>query len=213
MTLDTLTRWGADLGPWFYLVAGIAVFAEAGLLAGVVIPGETALLVAGLAAQHGWISLPWVIVVAFAAAVLGDSTGYEVGRRWGPAIRRSRLGRRIGEQRWESAQDFLRRHGPAAVLLGRFTALLRALTPGMAGMVAMPYWRRFLPWNVAGAAVWAPACVLLGYTFSASLAAVGSYLTYGPLAVLVLAAVGFAVVRTRRRAHPSHTGSSSDSLP
>jgi membrane-associated protein len=199
--LSTLMGWGAALGPWFYLVAGLAVFAEAGVLAGVVVPGETALLVAGLAAQHGWISLPWMIVIAFVAAVLGDSTGYEVGRRWGPALRRSRLGDRIGVRRWDSAQDFLRRHGPAAVLLGRFTALLRALTPGMAGMVAMPYWRRFLPWNVAGAAVWAPACVLLGFAFSASLATVGGYLTYGPLVVLVLVVIGLVAARTRRRIH------------
>ena len=80
-----------------------------------------------------------MIAVALGAAVAGDTVGYEVGRRCGPWLHRFGVGRRVGAQRWARGEQFLLRHGGKAVLLGRFTAVLRALTPGLAGMSAMPY--------------------------------------------------------------------------
>jgi membrane protein DedA with SNARE-associated domain len=142
-----------------------------------------------------------MIAVAIVAAVLGDSVGYEIGRTLGPRLRGSRLGRRIGPGRWEAAEAFLGRHGGKAVLLGRFTAVLRALTPGIAGMTHMPYLRTFLPWNVAGGVLWGAGCVLLGYGFSASLTTIGRYLTWGPLLLIGLAAAGYVLVRRRHRTH------------
>jgi membrane-associated protein len=201
--LQFLQQVGEQVGGWLYLIAGFLVFAEAALMIGVVFPGETALLVAGLAAHQGYIGLLPMIAVAFGAAVLGDSVGYEFGRTLGPRLHGSRLGRRIGPARWESAEMFLGRHGGKAVLLGRFTAVLRALTPGVAGMAHMPYLRTFLPWNLAGALVWGAGCVLLGYGFSTSLATVGRYLTWGPLLLIALLVIGYVLVRRRHRAqHP-----------
>lgn len=200
MVLTFLQRIGEHLGGWFYLIAGALTFAEAAAMIGVVFPGETALLVAGFAANRGWIGLSPMIAVAVTAAVAGDSVGYEVGRVLGPWLRRSRLGRRIGAPRWDAAERFLSRHGGKAVLLGRCTAILRALTPGMAGMTRMPYLRTFLPWNLAGGLLWGAGCVLLGYAFSASLTAVGHYLTYGPL-VLVAAALCVLIARHLRRSN------------
>ena len=85
--------------------------------------------------------------------------------------------------------------------MGRFTAVLRALTPGIAGMARMSYLRTFLPWNIVGGALWGAGCVLLGYGFAASLATVGRYLTWGPLLLigLALAALFLAHVIRRRR--------------
>lgn len=196
--LDWLQRIGEQAGAWLYLIAGGLAFAEAAILVGVVLPGEIALLVAGFAAHQGWIALWPMVGVAIAAAILGDSVGYEVGRQIGPWLRGSRLGRRIGQDRWGKAEDFLHRHGGKAVLLGRFTALLRALTPGVAGAARLPYLRVFLPWNVAGAVVWGGGCVLLGYGFSASLAAVGRYLAWGPIVLIVVVLVVYLLVRRRR---------------
>jgi membrane-associated protein len=204
MIMQFLQRLGEQIGAWTYLIAGFLTFAEAALMIGIVFPGETALLVAGLAAHQGYIGLWPMITVAVLAAVLGDSVGYEVGRRLGPRLRRSRLGARIGPQRWATAEDFLDHHGGKAVLLGRFTALLRALTPGVAGMTRLPYLRTFLPWNIAGGVLWGSGCVLLGYTFSASLTTVGSYLTWAPLAVIVVLAAGYVAVHLRRRARAKH---------
>jgi membrane protein DedA with SNARE-associated domain len=194
-----LQRVGEQVGGWLYLIAGFLVFAEAAIMIGLVFPGETALLVAGFAARQGWIGLWQMIIVAVGAAVLGDSVGYEVGRKLGPRLRASRLGRRVGKARWEAADAFLARHGGKAVLLARLTAVLRALMPGMAGMTRMPYLRTFLPWNVTGGVLWGAGCVLLGYGFSATLATVGRYLTYGPLLLIGLLLVGFVLVRMLRR--------------
>ncbi len=200
MILQLLQRAGEQVGGWLYLIAGFLAFAEAALMIGVVFPGETALLVAGLAAHQGYIGLWPMIAIAVLAAVLGDSVGYEVGRTLGPRLRASRLGTRIGPQRWATAEDFLERHGGKAVLLGRFTAVLRALTPGVAGMTRMPYLRTFLPWNIAGGVAWGAGCVLLGYAFSASLTTIGRYLTWAPLVLIALLAAGYVLVRLRRRA-------------
>ncbi len=197
--LDWLQRIGEHVGAWMYVIAGGLAFAEAAILVGMVLPGEIALLVSGFTAHHGWISLWPMVGVAIAAAALGDSVGYEFGRLLGPYLRDGWIGRRIGVERWKKAEDFLHRHGGKAVLLGRFTAVLRALTPGAAGAARLPYLRVFLPWNVAGAIIWGGGCVLLGYAFSASLAVVGRYLAWGPIVLVAVALVAWLVVRRLRR--------------
>ena len=202
--LGYLQQLGGQLGGWFYVIAGGLACAEAAVMLGLVLPGETALVVAGFAAHQGWISLWPMVAVAIGSAALGDTVGYEVGRRLGPRLRSSRLGGRVGDDRWRRTDDFLRRHGGRAVLLGRFTAGLRALTPGMAGMARMPYLRRFLPWNAAGAVVWGAGCVLLGYAFSASLVRLEHALTYGPLVLIALAAAVLVVLGIRRRRRQAH---------
>ena len=202
--LGLLQQLGGQIGDWFYLIAGSLAFAEAAILVGLVLPGETALLVAGFAAHEGWIALWPMVVIAVGSAALGDTVGYEVGRRLGPALRSSRLGRRVGESRWRRTDAFLLRYGGRAVLLGRFTAVLRALVPGMAGMARMPYLRTFLPWNLAGAAIWGAGCVLLGYGFSASLTAVGRDLTYGPLVLIAVAVAVLILPRVRKHRPNRH---------
>lgn len=192
---------GNHVGNWLYVIAGGLAFAEAAFLLGLVLPGETALLVAGYFAHQGVLSLPVTIVVAVVAAILGDTVGYEFGRHFGPALRGSRPGRWVGEPRWKRADDFLNKYGGLAILLGRLTALLRALVPSMAGMARMPYLRVFLPFNALGGALWGAGCVLLGYAFAASLDKVEQYLTWGPIpiVVLIIAAVIFVEMRKRRR--------------
>ena len=197
--LAALQHIGALVGPWLYLVAGGLAFGEAAVMLGLVLPGETALLVAGFAAYQGWIGLVPMIAVAVGAAALGDTVGYEMGLHLGPRLRWSGLGRRVGEQRWIRAEQFLRRHGGTAVLAGRFTAVLRALTPGLAGMSRMPYLRTFLPYNLAGAILWGAGCVLLGYGFSASLITVGHYLALGPPAIIAVLVLVVLLIRRRRR--------------
>ena len=197
--LDFLRGIGESVGAWLYVIAGGLAFAEAAIMIGVVLPGETALLVAGFAAHEGIISLVPMIIVAIVCAIAGDSVGYEVGRLVGPRLQASRLGRFVGDRRWQAGEEFLNRHGGKAVLLGRGTALLRALVPGLAGMARMPYLRTFLPWNAVGGILWGGACVLLGYVFAASLHRVAQYLAWGPLPVVVLVAAVVVVRELRRR--------------
>jgi membrane-associated protein len=195
---DLLTRIGDAVGAWMYLIAGGLAFAEAAILVGMVVPGETALLVAGVFCQRGVLNLWVMIVVAVTCAIAGDSVGFEFGRAFGPALRRSRLGRRVGDHRWSTADAFLHRHGGKAIFWGRLTAVLRALVPSMAGMSEMHY-PTFLAWNAAGGLVWGTGCVLLGYAFSSALSTVAGYLTWAPLAILAVVVAVIITLRVRRR--------------
>jgi len=201
MIEELMHRIGDSVGAWLYLIAGGLAFAEAALLVGMVIPGETALLVAGVfcnAAFGGRLNLGVMMVVAAVAAIAGDSVGYEFGRHLGPRLRGSRLGRWVGDARWQKVDRFIHRHGGKAVLVGRVTALMRALMPSMAGMSGMRY-RTFLTWNAVGGLIWAPGCVALGYGFASALDVVGETLTWAPLALLALVVAVMIVLHRRRK--------------
>ena len=141
---------------------------ESAAFLGLVIPGESLVLVAGFLAAQGALDLDVLIVAVAVGAAIGDSIGYEMGRQMGrPAL--LRYGGRFGlnEARVQSADDFFARHGSKAVFLGRFVGFARALVPFLAGSSHMAY-RTFLPYNVLGAVLWASAVALLGYFLGAS---------------------------------------------
>jgi len=188
---------GHQVSPWAYVLVGLLAALEASAFVGLFIPGELALLTGGYLAQRHDAALVPMLVVAAVGAVVGDSIGYEVGRHFGPRLQRSRLGRRIGEERWEKADDFLRRHGGPAIFLGRFVGLLRALVPAVAGSSQMRY-RRFLFWNALGGLIWAPGMVLLGYAAGSSYKKIEHYAGQASLLVLGIALVVGAIVLAAR---------------
>ncbi|MGF7233682.1 MAG: DedA family protein [Frankia sp.] len=139
---------------------------EASAFVGVVFPGEVAVLVGGVAASNGKVPLAAVIVAACVGAVLGDQLGYIVGREWGVQILSRLPDRLLDAERLDRTQQFVRRAGAKGVVIGRWTAALRAFIPGLAGMSRMHY-LRFLIANVIGGVGWATACVMLGYVAGA----------------------------------------------
>ena len=181
-----------------YTVVFALPFSEAAVLLGFVVPGEAAVIFGGVLVGRGDLSLTLVLVLAISGAILGDSVGYAVGRRFGDPIKASALGRRVGEERWAKAEDFLHRRGPVAVFVGRFTALLRAMVPGAAGMARLRY-RTFLVFNVAGGVVWASACVLGGWAVGSVIARYLSDVSYVVLGLVALAVVVHLVRRARHR--------------
>ncbi|MFK0193839.1 DedA family protein [Kitasatospora sp. NPDC090308] len=184
--MRTVTDWlGGLSGPVVYAVVAALVFAEDALFFGFVLPGETAAVLGGVLAHQGGVSLGWILVTVVGAAVLGDSVGYEVGRRLGPRVLETKSLRRHAD-RIGRAQDLIRRRGPAAVLLGRFVAFFRALMPALAGVSRMPY-RRFLLFNALGGLLWGVGFVLLGYFAGAAYTRVEG--TVGRTAALVVAGV------------------------
>lgn len=186
--------------PVAYSLIALLVFAEAAVFVGFVLPGETAVVLGGVMAATGTLSLPALLVVVVVSAIVGDSVGYEVGARFGPRLLDTRP-LRTHRGKIEGAQRFLRERGGAAVFLGRFTAFLRAVIPGLAGVSRMPY-RRFLAYNAAGGAVWGTGAALLGYFAGNSYARVEKAVGRGTAvftAVLVLAVVVVFVVRRRRK--------------
>ena len=183
-------------------VTGLLVFAEDAIFVGFVIPGETAAVLAGVGAGLGHVPLPLSIVVVVAAAIVGDSVGYEVGHRFfGPRVLTSPVLARH-RVRIERAQAFLRRRGGIAVFLGRFTAFFRAMMPALAGASRMPY-RTFLAWNALGGLIWGTVFVVVGYAAGASYhqveRQVGRGIAIG-LAVVVVAALVTWRLRSERGA-------------
>ncbi len=144
-----------------YSLVGALVFAEASILIGFFFPGETAVILGGVAASRGHINIVILIVVVVACGIGGDSVGYLVGERWGRRLLQIRFLRK--RQRLLNAVfDQLNRRGAIAVFVSRFTAFLRAAVPGLAGISSMSY-RTFLPANAAGGLVWGTGFCLLGY--------------------------------------------------
>ncbi|HYN16506.1 MAG TPA: DedA family protein [Actinomycetes bacterium] len=139
---------------------------EAPAFFGLVLPGEVALLLGGVLAQQDRIPLPAALAVGTAGALAGDSAGYWIGRRWGPRLLASRLGRRVGPARLQRVESLLLRGGGRALLVGRCTAGIRVVLPGLAGMLGLRY-RTFALWTGTAATVWAVAHVLLGYAAGA----------------------------------------------
>ena len=151
-----------DVPAWVvYVVTFALVFAEDALFVGFVLPGETAAILAGVAASQGNANVVVAIIVVVAAAILGDTVGYEVGRIFGRRLFQLRPLRRH-EHRLDDANAFLAKWGGWAIFFGRFTAFFRAVMPALAGAALMPY-RRFLFFNALGGIVWGTGCVLLGY--------------------------------------------------
>jgi membrane-associated protein len=189
-----------ELSGWLVLlVAGLVVFAEDALALGFVLPGETVALLAGAAAKLGHAPLVGVLIVVIAAAIVGDSVGYEVGRHLGPRVLRLRIFAERRE-RVDDARAFLARRGGAAVFLGRWTAFFRAVMPFLAGTARMPY-PKFLAWNAAGGLTWGATVVLLGYAAGASYAQVeksfGRDAAFVVLAIVVIAAVVWRIRKHR----------------
>jgi membrane-associated protein len=181
-----------------YVVVALVVFAEDALFVGFVIPGETAAVLGGVLASRGHINLVAVAAVVVAAAIVGDTVGYEVGRHIGPRILQSkRLERR--RESLERAQDLLARRGGSAVFLGRFVAFFRAVMPTLAGASHMPY-PRFLAFNAAGGVVWGLASVILGYLAGDSYARIEKVVgrDAAAVAVTLLVVAGLIVWRLRR---------------
>jgi membrane-associated protein len=176
-----------NLSPfWLLLMAGLLVFAEDAIFIGFLIPGETAAVLAGAATAIGDVSLPVAILVIVAAAIIGDSVGYEVGQRFfGPKLLESRM---VAKHRGRiaKAESFLRRRGGLAVFLGRFTAFFRAMMPALAGAARMRY-RKFLFWNALGGIVWGTGFVLLGHVAGQSYDVVEKQVGRGVAVALVVA--------------------------
>jgi membrane protein DedA with SNARE-associated domain len=184
------------------LIVGLVVFAEDALFVGFIIPGETAAVLGGVAAKLGHVPLWAVLVTVIAAAVVGDTVGYQIGRHFGPRVLKLHiLDKR--RQRLDDAQEFLARRGGSAVFLGRWVAFFRAVMPALAGTARMPY-PKFLAFNAAGGIAWGAVVVVLGYLAGASYATVEKSVGRGAgLAIVAVVLVVLLVWRIRRHRRPA----------
>jgi membrane protein DedA with SNARE-associated domain len=201
-------------GTTAYALIGFLAFAEAALMVGFFIPGETAVVIGGVLAGLGRVNLGIMMAVVVVCAIVGDSVGFEVGKRSGPWV----LDRRPlkGSSAVRRTMEMLERYGGPAVFLGRFVAFARAIIPALAGMSGLRY-RVFLFYNALGGLIWGVGYTLLGYIVGVSFQRILS--TAGVWSIAFVGAVGVVVVtvqlirkrRSRRgkRAEIDDIGSSS----
>ncbi|HSX32370.1 MAG TPA: DedA family protein [Candidatus Saccharimonadales bacterium] len=144
------------------LIIGLMVYAETGFLLGLFLPGDTLLLLVGVFAARGELPLWWSLLVIFMAAILGDNTGYFVGRTTGNHIFKQHKGLLFRQDYINRAEQFYEKHGGKTIIIARFIGYVRTIAPVIAGVAHM-YRPKFIVFNIAGAALWTLSFVLLGY--------------------------------------------------
>jgi membrane protein DedA with SNARE-associated domain len=182
------------LGAWTYLLVGVFAFAETGAFVGLVVPGETVMLLGGAVAGQGAIDIYLLIAVAWFSAWLGDTTSFFLGRRLGREFV-LKHGPKVGisHERFEKVEDYFGRHGGKTIFIGRFISLVRAFAPFIAGSSGMQY-RAFVPYSILGTGLWATAHILVGYFFSRSIETAGKYAAKGAFLLATLIVVVVAIV-------------------
>jgi membrane protein DedA with SNARE-associated domain len=183
-------------GSLGYLVLFALVGAES---TGVPLPGETALITAGILAHHGSFQISLVIAVAAAGAIVGDNVGYAIGRTGGRRVLEAHGPlERHRRAVLERGEPFFAKHGPKAVFLGRWVAGLRIAAAWLAGIERMP-WHVFVFWNALGGIAWATSIGLLAYILGPTAERIVRYVGVAGIAVAALAIVGYVVWRRTRR--------------
>ena len=159
--ITTIVEW---FGPWAIVGVMLVIFAETGLLVGFFLPGDSLLFTLGMfvgtgaVGVHIWVAAPLV----WLAAIIGNQTGYAIGRKAGPAIFNRPDSRLFKKEYVDRTAAFFERHGGKAVTLAQFVPIVRTFTPVMAGVGTMHY-RHFFVFNAIGATLWAFAITWLGY--------------------------------------------------
>jgi membrane protein DedA with SNARE-associated domain len=198
--LGQLTEGLLSLSGWAALACLFVLPAlEAPAFLGLVLPGELALVLGGVLASQGRIPLAAALAAGTAGALAGDSAGYWIGRRLGPRLLATRLGRRVGPARLHRVESLLLRGGGGPLVVGRCTAGVRVVLPGLAGMLGLRY-RVFALWTGAAAALWAVVHVLVGYAAGAGWRHAGRLTGRVGLALAAAVVIAAAVTWVARRA-------------
>ena len=197
------------------ILAGVGIMLETSVLVGLVVPGDTVVIVASTAVVGPvqWISM---ILVVITGALIGESVGFALGRLFGPRIRTSRLGRRIGERHWARAERYLDRRGGIAVFISRFLPVLHSLIPLTVGMSTMSY-RRFISWTLPACVIWSSAYVSVGALAAGSYRELSDRLHWAGYVfvgiIVVFTVVVLVVKRLLQRSEERHMLAQEDATP
>ena len=183
----------------------LILFAETGLLVGVILPGDSLLFVAGYATVRGnalpgdlHLPLGWLLVAAIVGAIVGAQVGFEFGRRAGPALFRRQDSRFFRMEHVERTAAVLERYGSGrAVVLARFVPIVRTFLNPLVGMTGMPP-RRFAFWNVVGGLLWTVGLILLGHAIG-NVRPIREHIELLAIGIVLLSVLPLAFEMTRRR--------------
>lgn len=159
--LDVIIR---NCGNWSYLLIFLIIFAETGLVVTPFLPGDSLLFVVGAFAALGSFNLFWLFVILTAAAIIGDSVNYALGKLFGEQILQKGTHRFIKKEHLDKTHRFYERHGGKTIILARFIPIIRTFAPFVAGIGEMTYYK-FLIYNITGALLWVSLFVFTGYYF------------------------------------------------
>jgi len=169
----------------------LAIYLESGVPIGFFLPGASMLFTAGLLTGQGFFN-PWILIPLITiAAILGDNTGYWIGRKLGVRLFLRPDSRFFKHRHLERAKRFYDAYGTRAILFGRFVPIVRTFAPIVAGIVAMNY-RTFIVYNIMGALGWATGITFLGYWLGAKIPSIGEYLTPIILGIIVITCIPLA---------------------
>ncbi len=161
------------------------VFAESGLFFGFFLPGDSLLFTAGFLASQDLISIWWLLIFCFIAAVAGDNVGYYFGKKVGPSIFSREDSLFFHKKHIEKAHTFYERHGKKTILLARFIPIVRTFVPIIAGVAKMEY-KSFMLYNLMGGFLWSWGMLGFGYLLGQVIPNADKYLTPIILVIIVI---------------------------
>ncbi len=187
-------------GLWVYAALFAIIFAETGLLVGFFLPGDSLLFTLGVVCGSGELNVVAVVVLLSAAAIIGDSTGYLLGRSAGPRIFSRPKSRFFNPQHLRDTHAFYEKHGGKTLIYARFIPIVRTFAAFVAGVASMPY-SKFIPFSICGGIGWVTFMTLLGY-FVGQVPAVQQHFDQVVLLIIALSLVPAAmqVLKSRRAA-------------
>ena len=159
-----LTTFVQTYGTWVYVLLFVIIFVETGVVVMPFLPGDSLLFVVGAMAGAGLLSLPLVLALLVAAAILGNQSNYTIGRYFGPRVFQWENSRFFNKKAFEQAHAFYEKYGGVTIVLARFMPFLRTFAPFVAGVAAMTR-RKFTFYDVTGAVLWVGGVTMAGYLF------------------------------------------------
>lgn len=174
------------------------IFAETGLFIGFFLPGDSVMVSAGLFAQRGYLSIGLLGSLLTAASIIGDSTGYWIGRAAGPRMFRREDSLLFKRRHLLAAHAFYERHGGKAVIIARFMPVIRAFAPVVAGIGEMPY-SRYVMYSIAGSVLWVWSMLLLGYSLGRYVPGVASHIDIVVVLIVLVSVAPALIARLNAR--------------
>ena len=173
-----------DYGVWIYAILFAIVFIETGLVVMPFLPGDSLLFIAGAFAAKGEMNLMTINVLLIAAAILGNTSNYWIGRYFGPRVFQWENSKFFNRNAFDKAHTFYEKHGAMTIIVTRFLPFLRTFSPFVAGVAAMTH-ARFQAYNIAGGVLWVVSLSVAGYFFG-NIPWVKGHLTAIILALIII---------------------------
>jgi membrane-associated protein len=192
-----LTELALAYGPWLFLILFLIIFAETGLVVTPILPGDSMLFVTGAIAATGAFNVHLMAVTLIVAAILGDSTNYQIGKFLGVKVFERENSRIFKREYLERTHAFYERHGGRTIIIARFAPIVRTFAPFIAGVGAMTY-PRFFAYNVIGGVLWVASFTYAGYFFG-NLPVIRQNLSLLIVAIVVISFLPGIIQFLRRR--------------